>query len=52
MADICLVGQSVNNKRFEVNESQWPTISRIVASCLALPTFQAAMRAKQPDAMA
>jgi maleylpyruvate isomerase len=52
LADICLVGQSVNNKRFEVDESQWPTISRIVSSCMALPTFQAAMPAKQPDAVA
>jgi maleylpyruvate isomerase len=50
-ADICLVGQSVNNKRFEVDESQWPTINRIVSSCLALPAFQAAMPAKQPDAL-
>jgi maleylpyruvate isomerase len=52
LADICLVGQSVNNKRFEVDESQWPTISRIVSSCIALRAFQAAMPAKQPDAMA
>jgi maleylpyruvate isomerase len=52
LADICLVGQGVNNKRFEVDESQWPTISRIVATCLALPAFQAAMPAKQPDAVA
>jgi maleylpyruvate isomerase len=52
LADICLVGQSVNNKRFEVDESQLPTISRIVSSCMALPAFQAAMPAKQPDAVA
>jgi maleylpyruvate isomerase len=52
IADICLVGQSVNNKRFEIDESQWPTISRIVASCMALPAFQTAMPAKQPDAVA
>ena len=51
LADICLAGQSVNNKRFEVEEGQWPTISRIVATCHALPAFQAAMPAKQPDAM-
>jgi maleylpyruvate isomerase len=51
LADICLVGQSVNNKRFDVDESQWPTISSIVSSCLALPVFQAAMPAKQPDAI-
>jgi maleylpyruvate isomerase len=52
LADICLVGQSVNNKRFEVDESQWPTISRIVTSCMELSAFQAAMPAKQPDAVA
>jgi maleylpyruvate isomerase len=52
LADICLVGQSVNNKRFEVDESHWPTISRIVSSCMALPAFQAAMPALQPDAVA
>jgi maleylpyruvate isomerase len=51
LADICLVGQSVNNKRFEVDESQWPAISRIVSSCLALPAFQASMPANQPDAV-
>jgi maleylpyruvate isomerase len=52
LADICLVGQSVNNKRFEVDESHWPTINRIVSNCLALPAFQAALPAKQPDAVA
>jgi maleylpyruvate isomerase len=52
LADICLVGQSVNNKRFEVDESQWPTICRIVSSCMTMPAFQAAMPAKQPDAVA
>jgi maleylpyruvate isomerase len=52
LADICLVGQSVNNTRFEVDESQWPTICRIVSSCMTMPAFQAAMPAKQPDAVA
>jgi maleylpyruvate isomerase len=52
MADICLVGQSVNNKRFNVDESQWPTISRIVATCHTLPAFEAAMPTRQPDAVA
>jgi maleylpyruvate isomerase len=51
IADICLAGQSVNNKRFEVDESKWPTISRIVSSCLALPAFEAAMPTRQPDAV-
>jgi maleylpyruvate isomerase len=52
LADICLSGQCVNNKRFAVDESQWPTINRIVSSCLTLPAFQAAMPARQPDAVA
>ena len=51
MADICLVGQMVNNKRFAVDDSQWPTIRRITSACLKLPTFEAAMPASQPDAV-
>jgi maleylpyruvate isomerase len=52
MADICLVGQLVNNKRFDVDDSNWPAIRRISAACMELPAFQAAMPAKQPDAVA
>jgi maleylpyruvate isomerase len=51
LADICLAGQMINNKRFEVDDSQWPTVRRITAACLALPAFQAAMPAAQPDAV-
>jgi maleylpyruvate isomerase len=51
LADICLAGQMINNKRFEVDDSQWPTVTRITAACLALPAFQAAMPAAQPDAV-
>jgi maleylpyruvate isomerase len=50
-ADICLAGQMINNKRFDVDDSQWPTVRRITAACLALPAFQAAMPAAQPDAV-
>jgi maleylpyruvate isomerase len=51
MADICLAGQMINNRRFDVDDSQWPTVRRITAACLALPAFQAAMPAAQPDAV-
>jgi maleylpyruvate isomerase len=51
LADICLAGQMINNRRFDVDDSQWPTVKRITAACLALPAFQAAMPAAQPDAV-
>jgi maleylpyruvate isomerase len=51
LADICLAGQMINNKRFEVDDSHWPTVRRITAACLALSAFQAAMPAAQPDAV-
>ena len=51
MADICLVGQSVNNARFAVDETPYPTIRRIVAACLAQPAFDRALPARQPDAV-
>lgn len=51
MADLCLAAQSVNNRRFEVDETPYPTIRRIVAECLALPAFEGALPASQPDAV-
>ena len=50
MADLCLAAQSVNNRRFDVDETPYPTIRRIVAACLALPAFEAALPESQPDA--
>ena len=50
LADICLVPQVVNNTRFEVDMSPYPTISRIHKACLELPAFADALPAKQPDA--
>lgn len=51
VADICLVAQSVNNRRFEVDETPYPTIRRVVSECLAMDAFQSAMPANQPDAV-
>ncbi len=50
LADVCLVPQVVNNARFDVDMTPYPTISRIHKACLELPAFAAAMPAMQPDA--
>ena len=50
LADVCLVPQVVNNARFEVDMSRYPTIARIHKACVALPAFADAMPGKQPDA--
>ena len=50
IADLCLAAQAVNNVRFGVDETPYPTIRRIVAACLDLPAFEAAHPRNQPDA--
>ncbi|MBV6657412.1 MAG: maleylacetoacetate isomerase [Devosiaceae bacterium] len=50
LADICLAGQVVNNRRFGVDLAPYPTIQRIFNACMALPEFQDAMPDNQPDA--
>lgn len=50
-ADICLVAQSVNSRRFNVDESPYPTIRRIVSHCLTMPAFEQALPQHQPDAV-
>ena len=49
-ADICLVPQVANAKRFKVDLTAFPTILRINDNCLALEPFKKAMPANQPDA--
>ncbi|HEY5928931.1 MAG TPA: maleylacetoacetate isomerase [Burkholderiales bacterium] len=49
-ADICLVPQVANAKRFKVDLTAFPTILRINDNCLALEPFRKAMPANQPDA--
>lgn len=51
MADCCLVPQVFNAKRFECDLTPYPTIMRIFETCEALPAFQAAHPANQPDAV-
>lgn len=49
LADCCLVPQVYNARRFGVDIARFPTIARIEAACLALPTFDAARPERQPD---
>jgi maleylpyruvate isomerase len=50
LADICLVPQVANARRFHVDLAPYPTIVRIDAACAALPAFADAAPARQPDA--
>lgn len=50
MADVCLVPQLANARRFDCPLDAFPTLRRIEAACLALPAFDAARPENQPDA--
>jgi len=50
IADICLVPQLANARRFSIDLSPYPTLVRIESECSALPAFASAAPAKQPDA--
>lgn len=49
LADVCLIPQLGNARRFGVN-LRWPRLLEIEAACLALPAFADAAPEKQPDA--
>ncbi len=50
LADVCLVPQVFNARRFDCELSAFPTVVRIAAACDALEAFAAAAPARQPDA--
>jgi maleylpyruvate isomerase len=50
LADICLVPQLVNARRFGCDLSTYPTLMEIEKACNALPAFAKAAPEKQPDA--
>lgn len=52
LADLCLVPQMANARRFDCDLSRVPTLVRIDAACRALPAFADAAPDKQPDAEA
>lgn len=50
MADVCLVPQVANAKRYNCDLEAYPTIRRIDRACLELPAFDRARPERQPDA--
>ena len=50
MADVCLVPQVYNARRWSVDMGAFPTIVRIDAECAKLPAFANARPENQPDA--
>ncbi len=50
LADICLVPQIFNARRYHLDMSPYPTIRRIFDACMSLPAFDDAQPSKQPDA--
>lgn len=50
LADVCLVPQVYNARRFAVDLDPYPTIRRIEAECLKLEPFALAAPELQPDA--
>jgi maleylpyruvate isomerase len=50
LADVCLVPQVANARRYRIDLAPYPTIVRIDARCRELPAFAAAAPEKQADA--
>ncbi len=50
LADLCLYAQVHNNRRFNIDIADYPTIARIFDACDALPAFADAAPMRQPDA--
>lgn len=50
LADLCLVPQLSNARRFSCDLSPYPTLVQIDAHCATLPAFAEAAPEKQPDA--
>ena len=50
MADVCLVPQVFNARRFKVQVEAFPKIAAVEAACAKLPAFDKARPENQPDA--
>ncbi|MGK7294877.1 MAG: maleylacetoacetate isomerase [Candidatus Wenzhouxiangella sp. M2_3B_020] len=50
LADCCLLPQVYNARRFECDESRWPSIGRICAHLAGIPAIERAAPENQPDA--
>ncbi len=51
LADVCLVPQLYNARRFNVDLSQFPISVRVEEALQQLPAFQTALPEAQPDAI-
>jgi maleylacetoacetate isomerase len=52
IADICLAGQAAGSTYFKVDIAPFPTVKRIVDTCMAIDAFARAHPMKQPGAPA
>ena len=52
IADICLAGQAAGSSYFKVDLAPYPTVKRIVDTCMAIDAFAHAHPLKQPGAPA
>lgn len=50
VADLCIVPQVFNARRFKMDMAKYPKISAVDAACLKLPAFDKARPENQPDA--
>lgn len=50
LADICLVPQVFNARRFDVALDRYPRLMAAFDACMALPAFESAQPSRQPDA--
>ncbi len=50
LADVCLVPQVVNSRRFDVDMARYPTLGRVYDNCMRLPAFADQAPERQPDA--
>ena len=50
LADVCLIPQLANARRFKIDLSGFPTLTTIESHCMELEAFQAAAPAAQADA--
>jgi maleylpyruvate isomerase len=51
IADLCLVPQLYNARRFKLDVTRWPQLLRVEENCLRLAAFQGAHPDRQPDAV-
>ena len=50
LADVCLVPQVVNSRRFDVDMARYPALARVHENCMRLPAFADQAPERQPDA--